>query len=100
MTTVETTREMAPPEPLIEPDPLLSEIERGPLYEALVAELGDPKQLVAEIGEREQTLVDAIAEYGAWCGDVCTDFRVWVKTWDDQNQYGGQHRLEEMTDDQ
>lgn len=97
MTTVQDTQEMPPPEVLVEPDGLLSEIANGqppPFYETLVAELGDPQTVVSELGEREQVLSDMIAEFGRWWRSAYKDFEVWLKTWDGGDD-GGQHRAEE-----
>lgn len=99
MTTAETTQEMAPPETLVEPDRLLSEIANGqqpPLYEALVAELGDPHLLVAELDKQEQALAGTIAGFAQWRKDASADFRVWLHTMDDGDD-SAQHRAEETT---
>ena len=86
MTTAETTQEIAPPETLVEPDELLSELAHTPEYDALVAELGDPREVAAEIEERDTKL-----------REQRTEFRVWVKLVEVEDD-GGQHRAEEAAD--
>lgn len=95
MTTAEATQEMAPPTQFTEPDPLYLELAKMPVYAALVAELGDPMELIDDTSP-SRVLVD---EFMEWCKTETDAYTAWVAAWssgvDDEP---GQHRAEETTE--
>lgn len=96
MTTVEATQEMATPVQLTEPDELLSEIARAPIYDTLVTELGDPVEAAAVIDKCQGDNATAIERFTADNAAAHDEYAAWLVAWPGEtDDEPGQHRTEE-----